>query len=251
MSLRSDLDAQLSAWIDGELPEAEARALAERVAREPELAARAGALRRVNEALRALPAPEPAPDLRQRLEARLAAGEGEGEERGMAVPAGEAEARGVVVPLRVRRWALPAAAALAAGLALYLSARTAPPRPGAPELAPPPEIVRSPEPAPTPARETPEPARLELAREPEPAAAPDPPESVAPERPGGADPTRLADAPAEDAAQLADAPAEDAEDGELALALDYELLRDFEVIDQLELLEVLAAYEDLEGEGRS
>jgi len=38
-------------------------------------------------------------------------------------------------------------------------------------------------------------------------------------------------------------------DDELAIALDYEALRDFDLIDQLELLEVLAAVEDSETPG--
>ena len=38
-------------------------------------------------------------------------------------------------------------------------------------------------------------------------------------------------------------------DDELAIAIDYDTLRDFELIDQLELLEALADYEDTESSG--
>ncbi len=213
-----DLDARLSAWIDGEVSEDEARALEERVANDPEVAARFAALSRVDERLRGLPGPAPRADLRARLAERIAEREG-----------------AVVVPLRPRplRWAVPAAAALAAGIAIYLGVRTTPGEvvPRAP-VAPEPPIARD-EMDPTP-RDTP---------------LPDSAPETAP---------RFAERPATDAREpgvdeVAIAP--DAADlepdaAELALAFDYDALRDFEVIDQLELLEVLAAYED-DGGGRS
>jgi hypothetical protein len=51
----------------------------------------------------------------------------------------------------------------------------------------------------------------------------------------------------QDSERLAEA--SDVADDELAIAFEYEALRDFELIDQLELLEVLAAAADTEASG--
>jgi anti-sigma factor RsiW len=67
----SELEAKLSALLDGELAPDEAAALREEIARRPELEARLAELAAVDSALRALPGrPLPA-DLRARLERRL------------------------------------------------------------------------------------------------------------------------------------------------------------------------------------
>ena len=209
MSGRDELDALLSAWIDGELDAGESAAVAERVRRDPELARRVEALRGVDAALRAIPAPEPSRELRRRFEVRLAA---EG-----------SPARVVALPRRRLRWAA-AAAALAAGLALYWGVRT--PAPGPPV----PEVVEVPESAPRAEGPGPEPA---------------PAETASPQL------ARVPEASAAESAPVAPSADPDPDLAELALALDYELLRDFDVIDQLELLEVLAAYEERQGPGAS
>ena len=214
-----DLDARISAWLDGEASEAEARALAELVASDPEVAARVRTLSGVDDLLRGLPTPSPSADLRARLAERIGA-----------------SGAGDVMPLRRRplRWAIPAAAALAAGIAIYLGVRTSTPEgviPRAP-VAPDPPIARD--------ERSPPPSEA-----PTPGAASEPPVEIA-EGPGIA-PDAVEPEPGPDAVEI------EAEDAELALAIDYERLRDFEIIDQLELLEVLAAYEDdrSDGGGRS
>ncbi|MCA9504933.1 MAG: hypothetical protein KC616_17725 [Myxococcales bacterium] len=124
----SAADVLLSAWIDGELPEAEARALEARMAREPALARRAAALRRVDETLRGIEARPVPTDLRARLAARIEATRGVAEQNG-AEPdaAGPADPAGEVVDLGARRrarglrWAsLVAAAGLAGLLGLWV-----------------------------------------------------------------------------------------------------------------------------------
>lgn len=96
-------DETLMAFADGELPAAEAREVADRVAADPELAARARVFTATRDALKGL-APPPVPDaLAERV-------------RAMSAPPSN------VVPLRPRRaamiWQLPAAAAIALAVGL-------------------------------------------------------------------------------------------------------------------------------------
>jgi anti-sigma factor RsiW len=116
--MNPELDAKLSALLDGNLAPEQAAALRAELARSPELAARLAALAAVDESLRELPSrPVPA-RLRERVRSEVAA------------------------PRRVRRWLATAAlAAAAAALALLALPLAQPdPRP----------IARS-EPAPAPA----------------------------------------------------------------------------------------------------
>jgi hypothetical protein len=204
-------DEALSALVDGELDPAAASALRERAASEPALARRLEELEAVDARLRALPAPPVSADLRERLRARI-----EAENANDSPPLGRA-ARARRVP-----WAI--GFGLAAGLALYLWVGG----PREPEPAEPggSRIAREPVPAPLappPAPLTPEPGELRIAD------ASGPPEPEA-DDPGALDESELAD-------------------DELAIALELDALRDFELIDQLELLEALAAAADAETSG--
>lgn len=70
-----DLEATLAltAYVDGELPEAEARALEARLAADPDLRALEQSLRRTVALVKALPAPEPSAGLRRRVLAAVEA----------------------------------------------------------------------------------------------------------------------------------------------------------------------------------
>jgi anti-sigma factor RsiW len=112
-------DALLSALLDGELDSQTESRLRERLAREPALAERMASFARLDGALRELPAPPVAPDLADRMRARLAERERD------AAPATRAPSRriGRRAPPPRRRGVLPAAlglAAAAAAIALYL-----------------------------------------------------------------------------------------------------------------------------------
>jgi anti-sigma factor RsiW len=152
-------DEALSALIDGELGEDEARALRARIASEPALAGRLAALEAVDARLRTLPAPAVPADLRARLEARLGTPPDAEAGTSRSAPRG--------------RLAAAAGLALAAGLAAHLY------------LAP---------------------ARAPLSA-------------------------------AEETATTELEPSE----AEIAIAIELDALRDFGVIDQLELLELLEA----------
>jgi anti-sigma factor RsiW len=103
-----EVEAKLSALLDGELPPGEAEALRAEIARRPELAARLAELGAVDALLRALPArPVPA-GLRPQLGERIRASR-----EASAAPRG--------APRRRRRW-LAAAALAAAAAALVLVA---------------------------------------------------------------------------------------------------------------------------------
>lgn len=124
-------DARLSAWLDGELDEDEARELAERVETDLALAARLRDFEQIDEELRAL-TPDPVPiDARDRLRSRIVSEAPQPAEirPSQAAPPPLAAPR---LPRRVRRQALAALAA-AAALFLYL-VRPSPepvlPRPG-------------------------------------------------------------------------------------------------------------------------
>jgi anti-sigma factor RsiW len=156
--MNPELDAKLSALLDGELPPIEAAALRAEIARSPELTARLAELAAVDEDLRALPERALPAELRSRVERAIAA-----EPR----PPRRAPPRSAVAPGSRRRWlAAAAVAAAAAALALVALprlrrdetpvARTelAP----QPERVPPVEIVEAPPvppepPAPAPAPE--------------------------------------------------------------------------------------------------
>ena len=107
-----ELEAKLSALLDGELAPEEAAALREEIARRPELAARLAELAAVDEELRALPGrPLPA-ELRARLAQRI---------RAEASASPRRAPRGGATPGSRRRWLAAAAlAAAAAALALVV-----------------------------------------------------------------------------------------------------------------------------------
>ena len=67
-----ELDELLSALLDDEVDPERADSLLDRVAREPELAERVAEFERVDEALRALPAPGVPADFAARMRARIA-----------------------------------------------------------------------------------------------------------------------------------------------------------------------------------
>jgi anti-sigma factor RsiW len=115
-----ELEAKLSALLDGELPPEEAAALREEIARRPELEAKLAELSAVDEGLRALPVrPVPA-ELQARLEERIRAerrAQPRSPEAGRRAP--PRAPRSGATPGWRRRW--PAAAlAAAAVLALVL-----------------------------------------------------------------------------------------------------------------------------------
>ena len=206
----------LSALIDGELPEESQAEVRAHVDSCESCTARVAALCQVDLALAELPVHEPSEDLRTRLQARI---ESAAEES--TVPARPAVGRAPArrsPPARRRRFALPAlgsALAAAAALALYLAL----PEPEAPLLGLPP---------------TPEPP-FEVARDPQPAPPPTPLPDVRPE-PGT--PTELAPG-ANDLARGVDFASEE----ELALAMDLGTVEDLDLIANLELLEQLIAAE--------
>ncbi len=136
--MNPELEAQLSALLDGELSPEEAVALRAEIARSPELAARLAALAAVDDGLRTLPHRAVPSDLRARVAQRIAS------ER--------------MPPRRARRWLAAAARAAAAAVVALLAlprtrsdetqvARTAPeptpapaPRVEIAEQAPPPAL---------------------------------------------------------------------------------------------------------------
>jgi anti-sigma factor RsiW len=91
---QSDIEA-LSAWLDGELPAAEAERMSRRVQDEPALAAACQELRAIDAALDFWPAPPPPADLARRIKDRAA---------------GERRPRGIY---RLVRWSAGVAAAAA------------------------------------------------------------------------------------------------------------------------------------------
>jgi anti-sigma factor RsiW len=144
--MNPELEAKLSALLDGELAPEEAAALREEIVRQPELAARLAELAAVDDALRALPGRRVPGDLRARLEQGI-------EAETMALPPAASARR--APPRRAprsgaasgwrRRW-LAAVALAAAAAALALLAL---PRMQREET----QIVKV-EPAPTPEEET-------------------------------------------------------------------------------------------------
>lgn len=234
------LDAALSELLDGELDAATADALRGRLAREPALAARFERLGEADGRLRLLaselPTAERLAELRAGVQARIDADTGADSRDHRAsdvTPATHAAPR-----RRPGRWLAPAAAALAAGIALYLLTGRVPDE--APRDATP--IARSASP-PADEHEPPRPgalARIEEPVERAPASArPDARTSLAVADPGTVDapltPNPLGDVVGSDDALLASA-----SEVELAVALEYDVLTDLDVIENLELLELLA-----------
>ena len=245
------LDEALSALLDDEIEASAADELRARLAREPELAARFERLGEIDGQLRLLGGELPAPDRLSRLHADLRA---------------KLDAQQAVDPGRARivvlrgRWLAPVGMALAAGLALYLLTG---PRPG-PGPADAPSIART-DPVPSADGDPLTPFAVSERVEPAPvpdaqaAPAPRPPSADriarAAARPVAVEEPLAAPAPAPPPAQQvarAEAPVKDASplasddpllaaasDVELAVALEYEVLSDLDVIGNLELLELL------------
>jgi hypothetical protein len=238
-------DEDLSALLDGELAPEREEALRRRLVDEPALAARWAQLGEVTGQLRHLAHPAEASQAESAVEqARIERIHGALRVRLAAVEADEEEARPAdadprprarVISLRPSlRWLAPAAAAVAASLALYWTAGNfsgslpgsesdgaAPPG----NALPAPGLIVEAAPAPVPVPE-PAPAQTELARAPAPQAAP----GIATET-----------AADEEAAEAEWAAIELAEidDDELAIAFEFDVLANFEVIENLELLELL------------
>jgi anti-sigma factor RsiW len=246
----------LSALLDGELSAEREEEIRRRMANDPSLAARCAELAEVSGLLQKLVEPQPEPDRLQRmhegLRARIEFESGESTE------SEEEEARGATVtPLAPRRILNlgVAAAALAAALALYLSVgeRGVGTDPVLPEAAM--ALAENPAPVieavvPTPVAPLAEPILPEdpegvsqwaQGSEVEEAV---PSTSVYPEEvmPVLAQPEGLEVAVVETVEPmiLPDS------DERLAIALDYEVLADFDVISNLELLEFLGALDDVE-----
>lgn len=159
--MNPDLEARLSALIDGELEPGEEAALRAEAARDPGLAERLRELERVGEALRALPGPAVPADARARLRARIH--EEEAETRATSAEPSPVRTRATGTsraPARPgRRGWIAAGAALAVAAAILLLLLRPAPRPeddrvplagndGPPEApAPTPSPVEPPEPA--------------------------------------------------------------------------------------------------------
>ena len=106
--MNPEIEAKLSALLDGELAPDEAEALRAEIAARPELAVRLAELAAVDEAVRALPARPVPPEVSARLAERI---------RG-AEPARRAPPRRTTAPPRVRWLAAAALAAAVAALVL-------------------------------------------------------------------------------------------------------------------------------------
>ena len=250
---RESEEEALSALLDGELSEEGEEEIRRRMANDPDLAARCAELAEVSGLLQKLVEPQPEPDRLQRmhegLRARIEVASTESEE--------EEAHRATVTPFSPRRSRnlVVAAAALAAGLALYLAvgergfgsdpippeataslAESSVPVPETVALTPVEPLVK---PIPPEASEgISQWAQVPLVEE-----AASPP-SVYPEvaRPvlEQTEVVVVAEAKTAEPMILPDS------DERLAIALDYEVLADFDVISNLELLEFLGALDDVE-----
>jgi anti-sigma factor RsiW len=241
-------DQDLSALLDGELPAERVAALRAHSAACPRCAAELEALGRANERLRsALRAPVPEEDARiARVEAQL-----------RARLAQEAPVGGRPIPQRAARaprrrstrWivsvGLGLAAAAALGIGLLFQART-PVKPAPATLPPVAELPAPPPPPPSPApQEAPPPATQAPQAVAElPVVKPAPARPRAPAPPAPSEPTARPRPSAPPEVDLASA---DEEDIELATRLD--MLKDFEVIQKLDLLERLRKAEEGAGSG--
>ncbi|MCH2184374.1 hypothetical protein MK280_00720 [Myxococcota bacterium] len=246
-----ELDAELSALLDGELEDEAAEALRARMIEEPALAGRLAELGAADGSLRQwgeeqLPAPERLIALRENLQRRIEAEPAESEPQRDS--SGTHQARVLRLPVR---WRAPVAAALAAGLALFLLSR-----PGE-EVA---STLPSPSGGPL-AFETVSPSSPEtlgpLDGSPRPVPGSD--EMIereqilagAPAPNGAAEPvqieTSIASQPIETTSDQeppkeagVESPLDEADEMELAVVLEYEMLADMDVIENLDLLERLS-----------
>lgn len=246
LTKREAEEEALSALLDGELSHEQEEDLRRRIAEDPELAERCAEFAEVGGVLQRLAAPTPNPErldrIRQGLQARIDAEQAAGAEA-------QTEAQVIALPVRSRA-AFVAAAALAAALALYwvmdpgtdLEPTVSPPAPvlaevevvlPAPTLSP--SLSPSPDAVDTPSlAASPRPAEFGVQEAELLPSAP----RMAQEAPEGLQPVAVAEPVREstgtgDPAVLPDA------DEQLAIALDYGMLADFDVISNLELLESL------------
>ena len=211
-----NLDERLSALHDGELGPDEARTLRRRIESDPALARRQAAFARVDEGLRGIEGRDVPADLALRLQARIAAGAQAPPRAARVVPLRTAP------PRRVRRalagWGVAAAAA---GLLLYVSLQ-----PSAPPSVAPAELAQRDPVVPTTQAPPGEPSQRALAALPV--------ETVVEAVPPAATPAD---------------PFAGASEDELAIALQYDTLSDFDMIEDMEMLELLAALDDVAPRG--
>ncbi len=221
---QTELDEALSALHDAELSEEQAEALRARVDAEPALARRLDRFDAVDRRLRAHAAPEVSGDLFARLQRRI--------EKDRSGSHGSARLRTPARRLRGARLGLAGGLAAAAALTLYLALGSGPGNDPAREAMP--GLVKSaiaPEGSPPSSAET-------VVAEREAVARPPLPEAVA-SAPGIA----ALRVPALDAEWAA------ASDEEVAIAMQYQVLADLELIRDLEILELLAALEEVGSRG--
>ena len=221
---QTELDEALSALHDAELSEEQAAALRARVDAEPALARRLDRFDAVDRRLRAHAAPEVSGDLFTRLQRRI--------EKDRSGSHGSARLRTPARRLLGARLGLAGGLAAAAALTLYLALGSGPGNDPAREAMP--GLVKSaiaPEGSPPSSAET-------VVAEREAVARPLLPEAVA-SAPGIAAPR----VPALDAEWAA------ASDEEVAIAMQYQVLADLELIRDLEILELLAALEEVGSRG--
>ncbi|MFP6565387.1 MAG: hypothetical protein VCC68_13000 [Myxococcota bacterium] len=221
---QTELDEALSALHDAELSEEQAAALRARVDAEPALARRLDRFDAVDRRLRAHAAPEVSGDLFARLQRRI--------EKDRSGSHGSARLRTPARRLLGARLGLAGGLAAAAALTLYLALGSGPGNDRAREAMP--GLVKSaiaPEGSPPSSAET-------VVAEREAVARPLLPEAVA-SAPGIA----ALRVPALDAEWAA------ASDEEVAIAMQYQVLADLELIRDLEILELLAALEEVGSRG--
>ena len=221
---QTELDEALSALHDAELSEEQAAALRARVDAEPALARRLDRFDAVDRRLRAHAAPEVSGDLFARLQRRI--------EKDRSGSHGSARLRTPARRLLGARLGLAGGLAAAAALTLYLALGSGPGNDPAREAMP--GLVKSaiaPEGSPPSSAET-------VVAEREAVARPLLPEAVA-SAPGIA----ALRVPALDAEWAA------ASDEEVAIAMQYQVLEDLELIRDLEILELLAALEEVGSRG--
>ncbi len=221
---QTELDEALSALHDAELSEEQAAALRARVDAEPALARRLDRFDAVDRRLRAHAAPEVSGDLFARLQRRI--------EKDRSGSHGSARLRTPARRLLGARLGLAGGLAAAAALTLYLALGSGPGNDPAREAMP--GLVKSaiaPEGSPPSSAET-------VVAEREAVARPLLPEVVA-SAPGIA----ALRVPALDAEWAA------ASDEEVAIAMQYQVLADLELIRDLEILELLAALEEVGSRG--
>jgi negative regulator of sigma E activity len=211
-----DLDRELSALLDGELPPERARLLREEIEADPQLRERLAEFEAASERLRALPQSELPAGFGARLRERI----GEPERGNIAGPARSMRS--------FSRWGVPLAAALAAGLvAVWLMQ----PVSDSAELDPP-ELQE---------------ARVRQ----QPGARPPRPQLRLPDQEhqeqddqlfvqDPAAPNRL------EPVRGSETDPDDSSDEEVAIALELETLRDFDLIQELDLLEALLIIESAE-----